>query len=60
LTSIHAQPYDILGALAQMGPMPQQPQLVADPNYLWVRRKSDGQVVSVVPDDFDPKKFDKL
>jgi hypothetical protein len=40
--------------------MPQAPELVPDPNYLWVRRKSDGQVVSVLPWDFDPKQHDKL
>jgi hypothetical protein len=52
--------YGLLGALAQMPPMPPAPQLVADPNYIWVRRKSDGQVVSILPGDFDPKKHDQL
>jgi len=50
----------ILGALAQMGPMPPTQQLMRDPNYICVRRKSDGQVVSDVPGDFDPKQYDKL
>jgi len=62
LATQYPQPYGILGALAQMQPMqpmPPAPQLVADPSYIWVRRKSDGQVVSIVPGDFDPKKYDQ-
>jgi hypothetical protein len=48
-----AAPFQFLRSIAA-------PQLVADPNYLWVRQKSDGQVVSVLPGDFDPQKHDKL
>jgi hypothetical protein len=56
----YAQPYDILGALAQMQPMPPAPQFVADPNYIWARQIVDGQVVAVVPGDLDLKKHDQL
>jgi hypothetical protein len=55
----YPQPYDLLGALARMQPMPPAPQLMADPSYIWVRRRSDGQVVSILPGDFDPKKYDQ-
>jgi hypothetical protein len=59
LAAQYPQPYGLLGALAQMQPMPPAPELVADPSYIWVRRRSDGQVVSILPGDFDPKKYDK-
>jgi hypothetical protein len=41
------QPYGLLGALAQMQPLASAPQLVADPNYIWVRRKSVQRTVCV-------------
>jgi hypothetical protein len=56
----YPQPYGLLGALAQIEPLPPPPALVPDPNYIWVRKKSDGQVVSILPGDFDREKHDKL